>query len=103
MSNYLSKPGDTRRAGRANPSQGMLPVHLEAVETSAAIELRLGVVTVGVVTHDAGEGYYWAVYLPGLEQTPRPANDADKARRAVEAKVREWCEAARVISIRRGR
>jgi hypothetical protein len=100
---YLSKPGDARRSGRAAPAEGLLPVHLDAVETSASIELLLGTVTVGAITQNVGEGYFWDCYLPGFVRKHKPVMDADKARRAIEARVREWCEAAGVVSIKRGR
>lgn len=101
MSNYQSKPGDARRQGRAE-APGLMPVHVVFDERAQSIEARLGVVTVGVVTHDpASKGYFWAVHLPGMPNTPRPAKDADAARRAILHKVREWCEAARLITVRR--
>jgi hypothetical protein len=97
---YASKPGDARRSGRADPG-GLMPVNVDFSERSAVIEARLGVVTVGIVTHDTtSEGYFWAVYLPGVSPSPRPARDVEAARRAIVHKVREWCEAARVITVR---
>jgi hypothetical protein len=54
------------------------------------------------VTHDpTSRGFFWAIYLPGMTSAPRPARDADKARDAITHKVREWCEAARLVG-RRG-
>src|SRR4051812_8751445 len=80
---YASRPGDIRRSGRAgDKSLGMAPVHVEFCERANQIEARLGVVTVGAVTHDStSKGYFWAVYLPGLPSVPRPARDVDAARR----------------------
>lgn len=99
---YASKPGDARRSGRVERAAGLMPVHVEFAERAHAIEARLGVVTVGAVTHDTtSDGYFWAVYLPGMSQVPRPAHDADAGRRAILHKVREWCEAAKLISVRR--
>jgi hypothetical protein len=100
---YASKPGDARRSGRAQGAAGgMMPVHVEWSERANQIEARLGVVTVGAVTHDTtSKGYFWAVYLPGMPQTPRPARDSESAQRAIVHKVREWCEAAKLITTRR--
>jgi hypothetical protein len=101
---YSSKPGDSRRSGRVEVAAeiGLMPVHVDFYDGSAAIEARLGVITVGAVTHDVtSKGYFWAVYLPGFSAVPRPAKDAEAARRAILHKVREWCEAAKVISGRR--
>ena len=79
-----------------------MPVHVTFDERAHTIEARLGVVTVGAVTHDTtSKGYFWAIYLPGMPNTPRPAKDADAARRAILHKVREWCEAARLITAAR--
>lgn len=100
-SDYASKPGDARRSGRAERAAGSVPVRIDFHERAHTIEARLGVVTVGAVTHDTtSKGYFWAVYLPGMPQVPRPARDADAARRAISHKVREWCEAAKVITVR---
>lgn len=100
---YASKPGDIRRSGKAEgQAAGMESVRVEFNERGHEIAARLGVVTVGAVTHDtASKGYFWAVYLPGMPQTPRPAKDPEAAKRAILHKVREWCEAAKVISVRR--
>lgn len=98
---YASKPGDVRRSGRVDDGRGVAQIRIEFADVGARIDARLGVVTVGMVTHDpAAGGYFWAVSLPGLPATPRPAGDADKAKSAIEHKVREWCEAARLISAR---
>jgi hypothetical protein len=99
---YSSKPGDSRRSGRVDRAAGLVPVLLDFHESANQIEARLGVVTVGAVTHDTtSKGYFWAVYLPGLPQVPRPAKDADAAKRAILHKVKEWCEAAKLITARR--
>lgn len=99
---YTSKPGDARRSGRADRAAGMVSVHVEWAERANQIEARLGVVTVGAVTHDTtSKGYFWAVYLPGMPQVPRPARDSDAAKRAILHKVKEWCEAAKLITARR--
>lgn len=97
---YQSKPGDARRSGRASPV-GAAPVRIEFRDSAQAIEARLGVVVVGAVTHDAANGFFWAVYLPGMPNTPRPARDIEGARKAISHKVREWCEAAALMSVRR--
>jgi len=98
---YRSKPGDARRSGRAHHMAALSPCHLDFVERANMIEARLGVVTVGTVTHDTtSKGYFWAVYLPGMPGTPKPARDEDAARRAILHRVREWCEAAKLISVR---
>jgi hypothetical protein len=100
---YASKPGDARRSGRADAA-GLMPVNIDFSEGAAAIEVRLGVVTVGAVTHDiTSKGYFWAVYLPGVSPAPRPARDVEAARRAIVHKVREWCEAAKLLSVRGAR
>jgi len=99
---YASKPGDNRRSGRvAHVVAGAPVISIEYRETGASIEARLGVVVVGAVTHDPGAGYYWAVYLPDVPRSPRPAADAVKAKAALDHKIREWCEAARLITARR--
>lgn len=105
--NYASKPGDARRSGRADAASarvGVPTVRIEFKDIGSQIEARLGVVVVGSVSHDpAGGCYFWATFLPGLPRTPRMASDAEKAKGAIAHKVREWCEAARVISVRGGR
>jgi hypothetical protein len=100
---YASRPGDARRSGKAEgQAAGLDAVRIEFHERANQIEARLGVMTVGAVTHDTtSKGYFWAVYLPGVDQMPKPARDDDAARRAILHKVREWCEAAKVISVRR--
>lgn len=100
---YASKPGDARRSGRVETARaGMMSVYVEFKEHAHEIEARLGVMIVGRVTHDTtSKGYFWAVYLPGVDQMPKPARDPDAARGAILHKVREWCEAAKVISVRR--
>jgi hypothetical protein len=35
-----------------------------------------------------------------MPRMPKPASDADKGRAAIAHKVREWCEAAKLISTR---
>lgn len=96
---YASKPGDARRSGRADRERGQAQVNITFKDSSAQIEARLGVVVVGAVTHDVATGnYFWAVFLPMLPNVPRPAANAEKARAAIAHKVREWCEAAGVIS-----
>jgi hypothetical protein len=82
-------------------SRGPLPVFVSEHETSAGIEFRLGVVTVGVITHNpANNGIVWALFLPGMSVTPKPAKDLHKARLAVRGRVREWCEAASLVQAR---
>lgn len=101
-SGYQSKAGDPRRSGRASGERGTASVNIEFRDRGSHIEARLGVVVVGTVTHDpASAGYFWAVFLPGLPRAPKPAGDAGKGKGAIEHKVREWCEAARLISVRR--
>jgi hypothetical protein len=96
------KPGLAIRA--KTRSRGPLPVFVTEHETSAGIEFRLGVVTVGVVTHNpANNGIVWALFLPGMSVAPKPAKDVHKARLAVRDRVREWCEAARLVQARRSR
>jgi hypothetical protein len=99
---YASKPGDARRSGRIDRARGQAVVTIEFKDSSAQIEARLGVVVVGAVTHDVTTGnYFWAVFLPMMSNVPRPALDAEKAKGAIAHKVREWCEAAGLISVRR--
>jgi hypothetical protein len=99
---YTSRPGDARRSGRAE-APGNAVVSIEFKDIGSQIEARLGVVIVGSVTHDpAAGGYFWAVFLPGMPRSPKPASDADKGKAAIAHKVREWCEAAKLISARRG-
>lgn len=100
---YASKPGDARRSGRAEPRGGG-QVDIQFDDRGSRIDARLGVMTVGAVTHDPNtKGYFWAIYLPGVPNQPRQAGDADKARDAIAHKVREWCEAARLITVRGGK
>jgi hypothetical protein len=102
---YASVAGDARRQGRADAkpaSPAHPPVIIQFVESSASIEARLGVVTVGVVTHDLASGdYFWSVDLALMPRKAQRARTAEKAKEAVAHKVREWCEAARMISARR--
>jgi len=100
---YASKPGDVRRSGRVDGERaGAAEVSIEFRDCGAQIEARLGVVVVGSVTHDPATGaYFWAIFLPGMPRTPRPASDADKGKAAIAHKVREWCEAAKLITARR--
>lgn len=101
---YASRPGDARRSGRAEAPAGNSAVSIEFKETGSHIEARLGVVVVGTVTHDpASGGYFWAIFLPGMPRSPKPAGDADKGKAAIGHKVREWCEAAKLISARRSK
>lgn len=101
---YASKPGDARRSGRVEAARpGGAQVSIEFRDLGSQIEARLGVVVVGSVTHDpAAGGYFWAIFLPGMPRAPRPAGDADKGMAAIAHRVREWCEAAKLISARRG-
>jgi hypothetical protein len=70
-------------------------------DSSAEIEARLGVVRVGSVTHDVAAGdWLWSVHLSEMPRVPRRASTAEKAKDAIAHKVREWCEAARLISVR---
>ena len=72
-------------------------------DVASHMDVRLGAVTVGRITHDpTTRGWLWAVFLPDMPRTPRPAADCAKAEAAIVRKVREWCEAARLISVRRG-
>ena len=99
---YASRPGDVRRSGRVEARPGNAEVSIEFRDLGSQIEARLGVVVVGSVTHDPAAGaYFWAIFLPGMPRTPRPASDADKGKAAIAHKVREWCEAAKLISTRR--
>lgn len=105
---YASQAGDPRRQGRADDLRaavrGMAAVVIDFIDRGSCIEARLGVVTVGRVTHDpAAGGYFWSVDLPGIPPVPRPAGDPDKAMGAIRHKVCEWCEAAKLISAKRGR
>jgi hypothetical protein len=99
---YNSKPGDARRSGRVDrAARGHAMVEIDFKETSAQIEARLGVVIVGAVTYDAATGhYFWAVFLPMMSNVPRPAADAGKAKAAIAHKVRDWCEAATLKSVK---
>lgn len=99
---YASKPGDSRRQGRVAPVRGDVAVAVEFNDLASHIEARLGVVVVGTVTHDPNSGgYCWAVFVPGMSNVPRPASDADKAKGAIAHRIREWCEAARLVSVRK--
>jgi hypothetical protein len=101
LTNYVSKPGDARRSGRADPVPRAIPIVLNEHETAAAIEVRLGVMTVATITHDVtGDGYFWALRLPDVSHDRKPARDIDAARRAITRTVREWCEAAGVMSVK---
>jgi hypothetical protein len=101
---YESKAGDARRQGRVlSPNVGG-GVSIMFVETSASIEAKLGVVIVGAITHDVASGdYFWSVNLAEMSRVPQRARTIDKAKDAVAHKIREWCEAASLISARRGR
>lgn len=104
---YASKAGDPRRQGRADAGdrrQGQDAVSIEFKECSSHVEARIGVVVVGAVTPDpTSGGYLWSVDLAGMSRMPRPALTMEKARNAIAHKVREWCEAARLITARRAK
>jgi hypothetical protein len=101
---YVSKPGDARRQGRAvaagDRRPGAAQISVTYVETGATIEARLGVICIAQITINPNGGYLWSCFLPMLRPGPQPAADLDKALAAVDYKVREWCEAARLISAR---
>jgi hypothetical protein len=98
---YASKAGDVRRQGRVEAGAISMPVAINFVESSASIEARLGVVTVGAVTHDLSTGdYFWSVDLAQMPRKPQRARTVEKAKEALAHKVREWCEAARLVSTR---
>ncbi|WP_022722967.1 hypothetical protein [Rhodopseudomonas sp. B29] len=100
--NYASKPGDARRSGRSVAAAGAPVIRIEYRNGAAAIEARLGVIVVGTVTHDpATGGYFWAVFLPDARRTPTPATTEEKARAALDHRIKQWCEAARLITARR--
>ena len=99
---YASGPGDPRRQGVANPQRATPPGVVVFVDCAAGIEARLGGVTVGAVTPDsASGGFVWSVDLAQMSRVPKRALSVDKAKDAVAHKVREWCEAARMVSARR--
>jgi hypothetical protein len=77
-------------------------IALEFVEVGCAlIEARLGVITVATITlNPAGGGFLWSIDLAAVPRDLRPAADLEKACAAVEYRVRQWCEAARLISAR---
>lgn len=95
---HRSAAGDPVRRGRvsraAPDDANAAPLRFE--DRHGVCHAVLGVVVVGQITADPSAGYFWSCFLP---QTPRqqPAGDVDKARRALEFKVREWCEAAGVV------
>jgi hypothetical protein len=96
---YASKPGDARRSGRVY--RGTSVVTLQFSDRGSHIDALLGVVPVGAITIDpASKGYFWSVELAGMSRVPRPARDIEKAKDAIAHKVREWCEAAKLISTR---
>jgi hypothetical protein len=101
---YASKPGDARRQGRADrtgDAAGAPAVpSLKFLDTGAAIEARLGVICVARITINPTGGFLWSCYLPMVPPAPRPAADLEKAQAAIDYKVREWCEAARLIAAR---
>lgn len=96
---YASKPGDARRQGRVNRPLGKSALTVSFVDAGGRVEARLGVVTVATISvNPAGGGYLWALFLPMFRPGAQPAADLDKAKSAVDFKVREWCEAAKLIS-----
>ncbi|WP_315772962.1 MULTISPECIES: hypothetical protein [unclassified Bradyrhizobium] len=103
----MSAPSVTIAPREARPCRlraAPLPIRITEQESGSKIELRLGVVTVGLITpNPASNGYFYAVNLPGFSPAPVPARDVETARRALQRKVREWCEAASLVTERRGR
>jgi len=101
---YTSQPGDLRRSGRAAPAEPRTgqaaAIALEFVETGATVEARLGVVTVARITINPNGGFLWAIDLSMVSPSPRSAADLEKAKGAIDYKVREWCEAARLMPAR---
>ncbi len=102
---FASKAGDARRQGRVDHRverpAGQGHVAIAFVDVSGTVEARLVVVCVARITVDpAAGGFLWACHLPMIEHAARPATDLDRAKGAGEHQVRNWCEAAGVISAR---
>jgi hypothetical protein len=71
------------------------------VEAHGRIEARLGVVTIGVIApagvaapNRASWGFCWATFLPGMPTAMQFARGEITAKRRIERRVAEWCEAA---------
>ena len=93
----FSKAGDPRRQGRVELPQREL---VAFVELGGRIEARLGVVSVGEIRANPCGGrheFFWQCHLPACNPAPRPAGDVEKAKSALLHRVREWCEAARLV------
>lgn len=99
---YVSKAGDPRRSGRANPAGRREMIAF--VELPGRVEARLGVVCVAEIRiNPASTGrhaYFWSCALPMFSGAPRPANDLDAAKAAIRHRVNEWCEAAALVARR---
>jgi hypothetical protein len=99
---FTSRAGDARRSGKADPAPIAGHVALTFDDSKGRIEARLGVVCVAQISiNPAGGGYLWTCFLPMLRRVPAPAADLDKAKSAVDHQVRQWCEAAHVVSVRK--
>lgn len=103
--NYVSQVGDTRRQGRAADAPkhavgGGYESHFLFVDAGGVIEVRLGVIVVGIIgpNHDgARREWFWTCYLPMTGRACQPAETLDKAKAGLTFKIREWYEAARLV------
>jgi hypothetical protein len=78
-------------------------VDIVFVESSAMIEAKLGVWRVGAIWHDVATGkWLWALDLTLLSKQPQRAATIEIAKAIVAGKIRNWCEAAGVASVRGG-
>lgn len=90
----FGKPGDAIRKGRAAPA------HTGVVgfdDRDGRVYALLGVMIVGEITiNPAGGAFLWSCFLPMTPRMQRAA-DLDKAKGALDFKVREWLAAAGVV------
>lgn len=90
----VARPGRARRAPRVN---------LEFVESSAFIEAKLGVWRVGVIWLDpATSKWLWSLDLTLLSKQAQRAATVEIAKAMVASRIRNWCEAAGLASVRGG-
>lgn len=88
----VARPGRALRAPRVN---------VEFVESSAFIEAKLGVWRVGVIWLDpATSKWLWSLDLTLLSKQAQRAATVEIAKAMVASRIRNWCEAAGLASVR---
>ncbi len=93
-------PRRRERSNRPTPTA----VRVAFIDPGSRVEARLGAVT-GAVISILPDGVKFTmqsvVDLPQVDRRPRPATNVNTAIRAVEERVKQWCEAAGLRSVTR--